>query len=795
MTDAQKDTTEATILVIDDDPLRLKKIAGLVASESLSTICCQSAAEALLSLRQTSFSVATLNLGLSETDGLTLMQQLRTVAPQLRIIIYDTTQTLSESVLGQAKKHAFAYLKREAHADELLLHLHRGLHHNLVSMNRELRLACSEQKTHLAIVEKQLEEESRERARVQAVLNESKARFRELLRNFPNGYINILNQELYYVFAAGKGLTEMGLKPEDLISKKMSDVFPEAFVASVSPRLQEAFDGEEVEFELEFNERHYQFNAAPMQHDSGSDKLIFLVARDVTQRRRSEQAVLHSETKFRDLFESSPEAIFVHSPDGNLLDVNQAACRLHGMTRDELMRKNIRDLVPEENIKIAYNYLNQVLEQGYGYGDGLSLAKDGGRIPVEISAQRILYSDKPAILLHVHDVSSRKDLEAQLVQASKMEAVGRLAGGVAHDFNNLLTVILGNSEFGLQDTNPEDKTYQELLNIEDAALQARDLVRQLLTFSRRQDFEPKLIDMNEIIQAHLKLLRRVIGEDIRVQTRLAPDLKHLVADPSELQQILMNLCVNARDAMPNGGDLVITTQNVEEEDALREMKTQLLQRADRRANLEGLVEIAVMDTGVGMDEETQAHIFEPFFTTKEVGRSTGLGLSVVYGIVNQHNGLIQVNSKIGKGTTFKIYLPAVSEAVRAEHEEPESVPIQGAGETILVVEDDDGVLNVSFHILDGLGYHVLKAHDGIEAVKIVQEQNVDLVILDVVMPKMSGPDTYKQINQLRPEVPVLFVTGYDVNEEIDTFMGESVPVLQKPYTQDTLGQKVHEVLQ
>jgi len=257
----------------------------------------------------------------------------------------------------------------------------------------------------------------------------------------------------------------------------------------------------------------------------------------------------------------------------------------------------------------------------------------------------------------------------------------------------------------------------------------------------------------------------------------------------------MNLCVNARDAMPDGGDLVITTRNIDEHDALREIKNQFLQRADQRANAEGLVEIAVKDTGVGMDKQTQAHIFEPFFTTKEVGRSTGLGLSVVYGIVDQHDGLIQVHSKTGEGTTFKIYLPAVSEAARAEHEEPDPMPIRGKGETILVVEDDDAVLNVSFHILDGLGYRVLKAGDGLEAVKIVQQQDVDLVILDVVMPKMSGPDTYKQINELRPEVPVLFVTGYDVNEEIDTFAGGSVPVLQKPYTQDTLGHKVHEVLQ
>jgi len=528
MNDVLKNYSDTTILVIDDEPLRIKKIANLTDSEGLANIGCRSAIEAVTALRQTPCPVATLNLGLPATDCLALMQQLQTIVPHIKIIIYEPTRTIAESVLADAQKHAFAYLKREAHADELILHLHRGLHHYLISRDRALRRVAADQENRLAQLEEQLEEQKRERARVQSVLNESKARFRELLRNFPNGYINILNQDLYYVFAAGKGLTEMGLRPEDLIGKKMSDVFPEDFVASVSARLQDAFGGGEVEFELEIDKRHYHFNAAPMQHDSGSEKLIFVVARDVTQRRRTEQAVLHSETKFRDLFESSPEAIFVYNTTGDLLDVNQAACRLHGMTHDELMRKNVCDLVPEENTQIARNYLNHVLEQGYGYCDGTSVAKDGSRVPVEISARRIQYSDKPALLLHVHDLSSRKDLEAQLVQASKMEAVGRLAGGVAHDFNNLLTVILGNSEFGLQDSNPDDKTYQELLNIEDAALQARDLVRQLLTFSRRQDFEPKLIDMNEIIQAHLKLLRRVIGEDVRVQTSLAPDLKHLV---------------------------------------------------------------------------------------------------------------------------------------------------------------------------------------------------------------------------------------------------------------------------
>ncbi len=784
-----------SILIIDHDPLRGKKIASLANAEGFSSTYCESGDEAMDSLGKNSNLVVTLNLGLPETDCLALLHQIKTCSPKSRTIIYDTAQNLTETALAEARKYAFAFLKRDAHVDELIIHLHRAFHHHLVSDNEALRAELSEQGESRIHVAEQLEAEQRERKRVESILNESKARFRELLRNFPNGYINILSKDLYYVFAAGRGLSEMGLKPEDLIGKKMSEVFSESFVERISPHLQEAFQGSEIEFEMEFRERHYHFNATPMQRSSADENLIFVVARDVTQRRLSEQAVMHSETKFRDLFESSPEAIFVFTVDGELLDTNQAACRLHGMSREELMGHNIATLVPPENSQLTLAFLRHVLEQGDGYSEGHSRAEDGTRIPVEIRARRIQYADKVALLLHVHDVSSRKELEDQLVQASKMEAVGRLAGGVAHDFNNLLTVILGNAEFGLQGIAPEDKTYQELLNIEDAALQARDLVCQLLTFSRRHDFEPKLVDINEIIEAHIKLLRRVIGEDIRVQTDLADNLRHVVADPSELQQILMNLCVNARDAMPNGGDLTLTTRNVDDETIMKELKSRLFQRYSGRTITESLVEITVTDTGVGMDEETQDHIFEPFFTTKAVGRSTGLGLSVVYGIVNQHQGLIQVHSKLGKGTTFKLYLPVAHEAARVEHVKKNIVTKRGDGETILVVEDDEAVLNVSFNILNGLGYQVLKARDGQEALDIIKHENIDLVILDVVMPRMSGPDTYKSISEIKPQMPVIFVTGYDVNEEIDVSAGRAVPVLQKPYTQESLGQKVHEVLQ
>lgn len=407
--------------------------------------------------------------------------------------------------------------------------------------------------------------------------------------------------------------------------------------------------------------------------------------------------------------------------------------------------------------------------------------------------------DTDCIYLYGKDVTDRKKLEEQLQQSQKMETIGRLAGGVAHDFNNLLTVILGNAEFGLQDSKPSDPIHHDLVRIEKAAIQARDLINQLLSFSRRQVLKPKFFHLNQTIEELIMLLKRIIGEDIQLKTELAARLSLVCADPVQVQQVLMNLCVNARDAMPQGGQLVLGTRNVV---ACPEFPIGAGQTNDQsysRNKLRNYVEITITDTGLGMDQATQKRIFEPFFTTKELGKGTGLGLSVVYGIVKQHEGHIEVISEVGKGTTFKVYFPSVTEPDATEQGEKKIASLRAGEETILVVEDEEGVRNVAVRILKGLGYKVLMANDGMEALQEFEAKRaeVDLVIMDVILPKLGGPETYRRMRAIKPTLSVLFVTGHDVKAELEE-LGETeqehISVLRKPYTQDTLGNTVREIL-
>lgn len=380
-----------------------------------------------------------------------------------------------------------------------------------------------------------------------------------------------------------------------------------------------------------------------------------------------------------------------------------------------------------------------------------------------------------------------------------MEAIGRLAGGIAHDFNNILTVILGNVEFGLESSPFESSVNQDLQHIEKAALQARELTGHLLTFSRNHEHKPKVVNLNEIITEQMKLLERCISEDIQITTRLDSRLNTIWGDPVQIQQILMNLAVNARDAMPKGGKLTISTQNFSADDNFRTEQAQVYGQNEIREDTENYVEITIADTGLGIERKNQAHIFEPFFTTKEVGKGTGLGLAVVYGIVKQHLGSIQIESKIKKGTSFRIYFPAMSKLEVAKPYESSPKSVEGGQETILVVEDEDAVRNICRRILKPLGYKVITAQNGKEALSLFKNghEKVDLVIMDVVMPEMSGPDTFKKLSVIQPDLPTIFVTGYDIHDEmleIKNFQAESLSVLQKPYTQETLCFKIREVL-
>lgn len=397
----------------------------------------------------------------------------------------------------------------------------------------------------------------------------------------------------------------------------------------------------------------------------------------------------------------------------------------------------------------------------------------------------------PAVRRAIDDVAARKErqhLEAQLRHAQKMESIGTLAGGVAHDFNNLLTAIIGNAQLALSRLTPEDPLNDHLIEIETSGRRAAELTRQLLIFSRREKLERSHINLNDTIGQFVRMLRRIIGEDLELRFQAASDLSTVFADPSQIEQVIMNLAVNARDAMPDGGQLTIETQNMIIDEAY--CRTRPYARPGKH------VQISVTDTGVGIDADTQQHIFEPFFTTKEVGKGTGLGLALVYGIVKQHDGLIEVRSEVGRGTTFKINLPAQENAVeeRAYETQPK---LRGGAETILVAEDEEVLQRLVKEILTGLGYQVILTRDGEAAVESysIHRDQIDLVILDMVMPRMSGREAYERIRTLGSDVPVIFTTGYSADMAQNKFVDETgAAFIQKPFGMTALGHKVREAL-
>jgi two-component system cell cycle sensor histidine kinase/response regulator CckA len=494
-----------------------------------------------------------------------------------------------------------------------------------------------------------------------------------------------------------------------------------------------------------------------------------------------------SEARYRQLFESNPLPMWVYDAETfDFLAVNDAAIRHYGYTRAEFLTMKITDIRPREDVE----ELLADLERRGGPGSPAPgvwrhRKKDGTPIDVEISAGKVVFEDRPAALVLAYDVTERRRLEERLLQAERLEAIGRLAGGVAHDFNNLLTVIGGYAELLLARSDGGGRA--ELGEIAHAAKQAASLTHQLLAFSRRQVLRPRVLDLNAIVSGMEPMLVRIIGDDVSVGIRLAPGLTAVEADQAQLERVILNLAANARDAMPAGGRLTIETANVDlDEEYVRA-------RGEGKAGPNVL--LAVSDSGVGMSEDVRRQAFEPFFTTKGPGGGTGLGLATVFGVVKQSGGSIYVYSEQGRGTTFKIYLPAADPArVQAADGAHEPAAVHGR-ETIVVVEDDQGVRELARIMLEGKGYRVLAAGGGEEAERLCDERAVDLLLTDVVMPGTDGRALAERLGRRFPSMRVLFMSGY--SDEAVYRHGEISPdaaFIEKPFTDRTLALKVREVL-
>lgn len=459
----------------------------------------------------------------------------------------------------------------------------------------------------------------------------------------------------------------------------------------------------------------------------------------------------------------------------------------------------IDDVVTERSRESAWSAFRRILEGGRPQSPTQleMVRKDASTLPVEISSRRLFQNGKTVGLQSIgRDVSWRKRLEEELLRSQKMEAVGRLAGGVAHDFNNLLGVILGYSDLGLQELQPNDPLRRNLNEIRKAGKRAAEVTQQLLAFSRKQVLARKVVDLNAIVGETNRMLLRLLGEDIGVITKLNPTPVRVETDPAQIQQVIINLALNARDAMPRGGKLVIETSSV------------VLDRGLGWAAFEELIErgvlvvpgryvlLAVTDTGLGMDEQTKAKIFEPFFTTKPTGEGTGLGLATTYGFVRQSGGYIWVYSEVGHGTTFKIYLPEIT--VDSDPIEPvEEISVPRGTETILLVEDEQSLRELNQQLLEALGYTVLPAGNGVEALEVNDQHDgtIHLLLTDVVMPGMCGRELAERLAITRPETKVLYMSGYTDSVIVQHGILENgIAFLQKPFTQEALARKLREIL-
>jgi PAS domain S-box-containing protein len=537
---------------------------------------------------------------------------------------------------------------------------------------------------------------------------------------------------------------------------------------------------------------------APIRDQNGNVIGVVLVFRDAAEKRRAEEELKKSEERYRALYEDNPSMYFTVDSQGQVLSVNPFGAEQLGYTAHELIGQSVLNVFYPDD-KEAVKYQVEICLHNPGkvqHWELRKVRKDGSMLWVREAARAVRGSDgDPVVLVVCEDITKRKQteeqhkkLEQQLLQAQKMEAVGQLAGGIAHDFNNLLTAIIGYGHLLKNEAGKNDRMSSYIGQILNAAERAAILTNDLLTFSRKQIVNPQPVNLNKIIKDMKSLLLRVIGEDIELSTVLTDADLTIMADITQIDQILMNLATNAQDAMPGGGSLIISTGRVE-------LNGEYI-KAYGCGTPGSYALLSVEDTGAGIDEKIRERIFEPFFTTKEVGKGTGLGLAMVYGIVKQHDGYVNVYSEPGRGTTFKILLPLIQSKVE-ELKPDELIKVKGGNETILIGEDDAQVRALLKEVLSHAGYHIMEAVDGDDAVNVFHKykDNIHLFILDVIMPKKNGKEVYTEIKRVQSNIKVIFVSGYSADViHKKGILEVGLNFISKPIAPDELLIKVRNVL-
>ncbi|MBX7255149.1 MAG: PAS domain S-box protein [Candidatus Hydrogenedentes bacterium] len=639
-----------------------------------------------------------------------------------------------------------------------------------------------------------------ERKQAEEALRQSEERYRALVETISD-WIWEVDSEGRYVYVSPRVRDVLGYAPDELLGRTPFDIMPESESQRVMSIFEQIVRHRQPFFNLENvcltkggREVVMETSGVPVLDSEGRWIGFRGVDRDITERKAAEVALREREEEQRAIIQTAQDGFWMADRTGRLLQVNDAYCRMSGYSHEELQTMRISDLDAMESEAVSTEHIQKVMAVGHDRFESRHRRKDGSEYDVEVSCQ--FRRDKQGrIVAFLRDMTAQKQaqaertrLEEQLRQSQKLEAVGLLAGGVAHDFNNLLQVMMGYVQLAAGDLGKGHPLRQELREVVKAGGRARDLVNQLLTFSRRQVMRPTALDLNAVIEGFLKMLYRVIGEHIQLTFNPGSGIESIYADQGMLEQVLMNLCVNARDAMGSSGTLTLETRPV-----FIDKKTMESGGFPQQGKY---AQLSVSDTGCGMDSETISRIFDPFFTTKEQGKGTGLGLSTVYGIVGQHNGVVQVRSEPGCGSTFTVYLPIVESPIEQPQEEGSSSTVGGT-ETILVAEDDEGVRRLASRILSEAGYTVLWAANGVEAIERFTENRdrVRLLLLDVVMPVMGGKEALERIRLLSPDIPALFVSGYAEDAmHADFTLPEGMKLIRKPYMPDDLLATIRSIL-
>jgi two-component system cell cycle sensor histidine kinase/response regulator CckA len=626
-------------------------------------------------------------------------------------------------------------------------------------------------------------------------LAQMESRYRGLLEAAPDAMV-VVNQGGEIVLLNVQAEKQFGYRRDELVGQKVTNIIPKGFAERlVADGLRTAADAlaQQIGTGIELTARRKDRSEFPIEImlsplDGVDGILVTAAIRDITERKRREYDL----SCLAAVVESSHDAIMSLTPGGIVLTWNHGAERVFGYSSAEAIGRSIVFLSPAGRPSEGLTLMERVERaDDVEPFETVGVKKDGTQIDIALTLSAIKNSDGQVVGVSsvARDVTESKNMEEMLRQSQKMEAVGQLAGGVAHDFNNLLGVILGYTGIMLERLGPNDPNRKGIDEIQKAGNRAALLTRQLLAFSRKQVLQPKVLDLNAVVASTEKLLQRLIGEHIELVVILDPALGRVTADAGQLEQIIMNLAVNARDAMTPGGKLTIETSNVEVDEEYAAL------HADARSGAH--VMLTVTDTGCGMDAKTLDRIFEPFFTTKEFGKGTGLGLSTVYGIVKQSGGSVWVCSEVGVGTTFKIYLPRVSTILEAASPGDRLETVEGGSQTILVVEDEAALLQVTRESLETVGYVILAAQSPAEAIRISESHPgpIDLMVTDVIMPGMNGAELATHLSVSRPEMKVLYVSGY-IDDTIvrHGVLEPGLTFLQKPFSPKALARKVSEVL-